>query len=54
MRGEEVENLRTQIQAMGQEREKLKAQLVFTKNDLEAKIQRLQERIQQLSAPVKK
>jgi pilus retraction protein PilT len=54
MRGEEVENLRSQIQTMSQEREKLKAQLVFTKNDLEAKIQRLQERIQQLSAPVKK
>ena len=54
MRGEEIENLRSQVQSMNQEKEKLKAQLVFTKNDLEAKIQRLQERIQQLSAPVKK
>jgi predicted transcriptional regulator len=54
IRTEELETLRTQIQAMHQEREKLKAQLVFTKNDLEGKIQRLQERIQQLSAPVKK
>ncbi len=54
IRNEELETLRTQIQAMNQEREKLKAQLVFTKNDLEAKIQRLQERIQQLSAPLKK
>jgi predicted transcriptional regulator len=54
IRTEELETLRTQIQAMHQEREKLKAQLVFTKNDLEGKIQRLQERIQQLSAPLKK
>ncbi len=54
IRNEELETLRTQIQAMHQEREKLKAQLVFTKNDLEGKIQRLQERVQQLSAPMKK
>lgn len=54
IRTEELETLRTQIQAMHQDREKLKAQLVFTKNDLEGKIQRLQERVQQLSAPLKK
>jgi twitching motility protein PilT len=54
IRSEELETLKSQMQALAQEREKLKQQLVFTKNDLEGKIQRLQERIQQLSAPVKR
>ena len=48
---EENTTLKTQLQSAVQEREKLKQQLTFTKNELEAKIQRLQERIQQLTAP---
>jgi len=47
----EISELKEQMQASLQEREKLKQQVSFTKNDLEAKIARLQERIQQLSAP---
>ena len=48
---EELTNLQTQVQSLSQEREKLKQQVIFTKNELEAKISRLQERIQQLTAP---
>jgi len=51
-RNEEINTLKTQIQTLSQDREKLKQHLLFTKNDLESKIQRLQERIQQLSSVV--
>jgi twitching motility protein PilT len=50
-RNDEVSNLSTQLQVANQDREKLKQQVAFTKNELEAKIARLQERIQQLTAP---
>ncbi len=50
-RNDEVNNLSNQLQAANQEREKLKQQVAFTKNELEGKIARLQERIQQLSSP---
>jgi chromosome segregation ATPase len=50
-RNDEVANLSNQLQAANQDREKLKQQVAFVKNDLEAKIARLQERIQQLTAP---
>jgi twitching motility protein PilT len=49
LKTDEITNVKGQVQAANQEREKIKQQLTFTKNDLEAKIQRLQERIQQLS-----
>lgn len=52
LKGEEIGNLKLQVQSITAEREKLKQHYNFTKNELEAKIQRLQERIQQLSAPV--
>jgi twitching motility protein PilT len=52
VKNDEIQNVKGQVQAAIQEREKIKQQLTFTKNDLEAKIQRLQERIQQLSAAV--
>lgn len=52
LKGEEIGNLKLQVQSVTTEREKLKQHYNFTKNELEAKIQRLQERIQQLSAPV--
>jgi twitching motility protein PilT len=48
---DEIDNLSNQLQAANQDREKLKQQVTFTKNELEAKIARLQERIQQLTAP---
>jgi twitching motility protein PilT len=48
---DEVGNLTNQLQAANQDREKLKQQVAFTKNDLEGKIARLQERIQQLTGP---
>lgn len=51
-KNDEIQNVKGQVQAAIQEREKIKQQLTFTKNDLEAKIQRLQERIQQLSAAI--
>jgi uncharacterized protein with von Willebrand factor type A (vWA) domain len=50
-RNEEVTQMKGQVHALTQEREKLKQQLAFTKNELEQKIQRLQERIQQLTGP---
>lgn len=50
-RDQEISDLREQMQNGNSEREKLKQQLAFTKSDLEGKIARLQERIQQLSAP---
>jgi twitching motility protein PilT len=51
VKDEEINDLKNEIQNGASEREKLKQQLQFTKNDLESKIVRLQERIQQLSAP---
>ena len=48
---DEIANLASQLQTANQEREKLKQQVTFTKNELEQKITRLQERIQQLTAP---
>jgi peptidoglycan hydrolase CwlO-like protein len=48
---DEISHLSSQIQAANQDREKLKQQVAFTKNELEGKIARLQERIQQLTAP---
>jgi len=51
VRDEELNNLKVSVSSLTQEREKLKQQVVFTKNELEQKIQRLQERIQQLTAP---
>jgi twitching motility protein PilT len=48
---DEIANLSGQLQLATQEREKLKQQVAFTKNDLESKIARLQERIQQLTGP---
>lgn len=50
-RDADIAELKEQLQANTQEREKLKQQLAFNKNELEQKIARLQERIQQLSAP---
>jgi twitching motility protein PilT len=50
-KGDEIANLSGQLQLANQEREKLKQQVAFTKNDLESKIARLQERIQQLTGP---
>lgn len=47
----EISELKEQLQAGMQDREKLKQQIAFNKNELEQKIARLQERIQQLSAP---
>lgn len=52
LKNDDILNVKAQVQAAVQDREKIKQQLTFTKNDLEAKIQRLQERIQQLSAAV--
>jgi len=51
LRAEEINNLKGQVQAFVQEREKLKQQMTFMKNEADQKVQRLQERIQQLSAP---
>jgi twitching motility protein PilT len=48
---DEIAYLSNQVQAANQEREKLKQQVAFTKNELEGKIARLQERIQQLTTP---
>jgi twitching motility protein PilT len=48
---EEIVTMKTQMAALQQDREKLKQQLAFTRNELEQKITRLQERIQQLTAP---
>lgn len=50
-REQDLNELREQLQAASQEREKLKQQITFSKNEMEQKIARLQERIQQLSAP---
>jgi twitching motility protein PilT len=50
-RSDEVANLNSQLQQANQDREKLKQQVTFTKNEAEAKISRLQERIQQLTSP---
>ena len=50
IKADEIANLTSQVQALNQDREKLKQQVAFTKNELEAKIARLQERIQQLTA----
>lgn len=50
-RHEELANISNQLQAANQDREKLKQQVAFTKNELESKIARLQERIQQLTSP---
>jgi twitching motility protein PilT len=47
----DISELKEQLQAGVQDREKLKQQITFSKNELEQKIARLQERIQQLSAP---
>jgi twitching motility protein PilT len=52
LKGEELGNMKLQLQTVTAEREKLKQHYNFTKTELEAKIQRLQERIQQLSGPV--
>ncbi len=49
-RHDEVANLQSQLHGANQEREKLKQQVAFTKTELESKIARLQERIQQLTA----
>ncbi|HET6266390.1 MAG TPA: PilT/PilU family type 4a pilus ATPase [Acidobacteriota bacterium] len=51
VKDEEINELKNEIQTGAGEREKLKQQLQFTKTELEGKIQRLQERVQQLSAP---
>ena len=51
IRSEELNNMKVSVASLTQEREKLKQQVLFVKNDLEQKIQRLQERIQQLTAP---
>ena len=48
---EEIIGLKTQLAALQQDREKLRQQLAFTKNEMDQKTQRLQERIQQLTAP---
>jgi twitching motility protein PilT len=50
-RRDELANLSGQLNLANQEREKLKQQLTFTKNEMDAKIARLQERIQQLTGP---
>lgn len=50
-RVEEINQLKANIQALMQDREKMKQQIVFNQNEANQKIQRLQERIQQLSAP---
>jgi predicted RNase H-like nuclease (RuvC/YqgF family) len=47
---EEIVGLKTQLAALQQDREKLRQQLTFAKSEAEQKIQRLQERIQQLTA----
>jgi twitching motility protein PilT len=47
----ENNDLQVQVRDLSQEREKLKQQVAFTKTELETKIARLQERIQQLTAP---
>jgi twitching motility protein PilT len=52
VKADEINNLKLQLNSVTQEREKMKQHLAFTKTEMEAKIQRLQERIQQLSAPV--
>ena len=54
LKTEEVNEIKAQMQAVIQDREKLKQQLTFSKNEMEGRIQRLQERIQQLSAPTAK
>ena len=41
-----------QLAALQQDREKMRQQLAFTKNEMDQKIQRLQERIQQLTEAV--
>ncbi|HSP06528.1 MAG TPA: PilT/PilU family type 4a pilus ATPase, partial [Acidobacteriota bacterium] len=48
LKTEEVNEVKAQMQAVIQDREKLKQQLTFSKNEMEGRIQRLQERIQQL------
>ena len=48
---DDVSNLTNQLSNANQDREKLKQQVAFTKTELEGKIARLQERIQQLTAP---
>ncbi|MCI0415776.1 PilT/PilU family type 4a pilus ATPase [bacterium] len=50
IKSDEIANLSNQVQSVNQDREKLKQQVAFTKNELEGKIARLQERIQQLTA----
>jgi len=48
---EEIIGLKTQLAALQQDREKLRQQLAFTKTEADQKVQRLQERVQQLTAP---
>lgn len=54
LKNEEINQVKAQLQTVISDREKLKQQLTFTKNEMEARIQRLQERVQQLSAPIAK
>lgn len=50
-RADEIGQLKGQIAALAQDREKMKQQIAFVQNEANQKIQRLQERIQQLSGP---